>query len=290
MSHTSQVTDTTAPNVQAPLRPVTTRPPLGEYLAQLWRRRHFIAADSRARALSNNRDMVLGNVWLLARPVLDGLVYYVIFALILQVDRGMANYTGFLIIGIFMFRFTSAVTNASITCMPAARPMTQAFVFPRASIPLAVVMRETISMAPVLSMMFLLLLVLPPGTSVTATWLLMPVVFALQVLVVTGVSLYTARFGSVVPDLKHLMSFMVRLWFYGSGVMFPIERFVSDHFWMAVLRYNPMYCVLDMTRDLLLYDQVPTLRVWMILTLWAVLTPLLGFLFFWQGEETYAED
>ena len=269
------------------LRPVGGRPAIGRYLQELWRRRHFVYADSRARAFSGHRDMLLGNAWLIGVPVLQGLVYFIIFGLILKTTRGIENFPGFLIIGIFLFRFTTACLNQGVASLSSSRGLTAAFSFPRAAIPLAVVVRETLSMGPVLATMALLLLVIPPGTSVTATWLLFPAVFVLHVIFNAGLVLYSARLGAAVPDLKHVINFLARFWFYASGVFFSVERFVSGGIWQSVLQSNPMYLVLDMSRDLLLYNTVPSSHSWLLLAVWAVFTPLLGFWYFWQGEETY---
>ncbi|MGD8149450.1 ABC transporter permease [Ornithinimicrobium sp. Y1694] len=270
-----------------PLLPLGRRPRLQTYIAQLWQRRHFIYADSRTRAFSGNRDMLLGNAWLIGVPLLQGLVYFIIFGLILKTNRGIANFPGFLIIGIFMFRYTTACLNQGVGAMAASRGLTMAFSFPRAAIPLSVIVRQTLSMGPVLATMALLLLTIPPGTRVTATWLLFPIIFTLQTLFNTGLVLYVARLGSAVPDFRHIMSFLARFWFYTSGVFFSIERFVTDGIWQAVFQGNPMYLVLDMSRDLLLYDTVPEARSWILLGLWALSTPLIAFWYFWKGEETY---
>src|SRR5690606_5095088 len=148
------------------------RPALPTYLAQGWQRRHFIYADSRARAFSGNRDFLLGNLWLVGRPILEGLVYFIIFGLILGTDRGIENFPGYLMIGVFLFSFTSRTTTTAVGSMLASRNFLQSFHFPRASVPLAVLCREAISMGPVLGTLVLLLLVIPPGTSITWTWLL----------------------------------------------------------------------------------------------------------------------
>lgn len=256
----------------------------------LWQRRHFIIADSRTRAFSGNRDMLLGNLWLIGQPILQGMIYYIVFALVLRVDRGIENFPGFLMIGIFLFGYTASCATQGVTSMSAARNMIQSFRFPRAAIPVAVLLREAWSMLPVLATLAVLLLVVPPGTSVTWTWLYFPLIFMLHTLFNTGLVLYTARFGAAMPDLKHILSFVVRLWFYGSGVMFSIKNFVDHPMWLLILKANPLYLVLDMTRDLLLYDRVPAPHYWLALTCWACVTPVLGFLYFWQGEETYDQE
>ncbi|MGO0577028.1 ABC transporter permease [Ornithinimicrobium panacihumi] len=284
------VPPTTSPAGAAPpLLPVGRRPSLGDYVRQLWDRRHFIYADSRARAFSGNRDMLLGNLWLIGVPILSGIMYYIIFALILKVNRGIPNFTGFLLIGIFLFQFTTSCLNQGVTSMARGRGLTTAFSFPRAAIPLSGLVRETLSMAPVLATLGLLLLVVPPGAPVTWTWLLFPAVFVLQTVFNGGLMLYAARLGSAIPDFKHVVSFLSRFWFYTSGVFFSVERFIHDPLWLAIVKLNPMYLVLDMSRDLLLYDTVPDGRSWLILSLWAISATVLGFWYFWQGEETYGQ-
>lgn len=271
------------------LRPVGGRPPMVQYLRRLWQRRHFIYADSRARAFSGNRDMLLGNLWLIGVPVLSGIMYYIIFALILRVNRGIPNFTGFLLIGIFLFQYTTSCLSQGVTAMSRGRGLTSAFSFPRAAIPLATLMRETLSMAPVLATLMVLLLTVPPGTAVTWTWLLFPAVFALQVVFNGGLVMYAARLGSAIPDFRHVVNFLSRFWFYTSGVFFSVELFIQDPVWLAIARSNPMFLTLDMSRDLLLYDTLPDGRSWIVLSLWSVSVALLGFWYFWQGEDTYGQ-
>lgn len=280
---------TTRRSGASPWRVMGQRPTLSSYLRQLWHRRHFITAEARAKAFSGNRDMLLGNLWLIGVPILQGLAYYLIFGLILETDRGIENFTGFLLVGVFLFRFTTTSLQQGITVMSQSKGMTSSFAFPRAAVPLSVLLRETLSMLPVLATLVLLLLTVPPGTRVTWTWLLFPLVFVLQTMFNLGITMYTARLGSALPDLRHVVAFLARLWFYMSGVFFSIERFVSEGVWLSVLEANPLYMVLEMSRDLLLYDTVPDLESWMFLSLWAVITPLFGFWYFWQGEETYGE-
>lgn len=273
-----------------PLRPVGRRPSLPEYVRRLWQRRHFIYTDSKSRAFSRHRDMLLGNLWLIGVPVLQALVYYIIFGLLLRTDRGIENFTGYLLIGIFLFRFTTGCVNSGISVVHSSRTLIRSFPFPRAAIPLSLVVREAISMGPVLGTLAVLLLVVPPGTDITWTWLLFPIIFVLHLGFAAGLVLYAARLGSAIPDLRHLSAFLTRFWFYTSGVFFAIDRFVQGGIWLGILQHNPMFIILDMSRDVLLYDTVPEARHWVLLTIWGVLTPALGFWYFWQGEESYGND
>lgn len=272
------------------LKPVGQRPPLGTYLRELCGQRYFIWADSRARAFSANRDTLLGNVWLVGRPVLDGLTYFLIFGVLLGTSKGVPNFIGFLLIGVFMFSFTAQALTGGASVMAGGKNLIRAFSFPRAAIPLALVVRQAVSMLPVLATMLLMIVVIPPHATVTWRWLLFPVVFLLQVMFNTGLVFYAARITSAIPDLRMLLGFISRFWMYGSGVMFSLERFVTHPTLIEVLQLNPAYCVLELSRELLLYGTTPDPRLWITLTLWAVVTLVLGFVYFWQAEEDYARE
>lgn len=269
------------------LREIGTRPRLPDYLSQLWDRRHFIVADSRARAQTSNRQMLLGSVWLVLKPLLDGLAFYLIFALLLKTDRGVENFVGFLLIGVFMFQFTQRCLTTGASSVTSNRGLIRSFTFPRASLPIAGVLRELFSTGPVLLTMAVLIVAIPPHAVITWRWLLFPAVLALQTTFNLGLALFAARIVFRIPDLNHAISFMTRFWIYGSGVFFSLDHFVTHPGLLQVMQLNPLFVILDMTRDLLLYGVSPTAGSWLVLTLWATALPLAGLLFFWRGEESY---
>jgi len=274
----------------ARLEPVGRRPSIGAYVRALAQRRHFIWADSRARAFSGNRDTLLGNLWLIGRPILDGLAYFIIFGLVLGTSRGVDNYVGFLLVGVFMFTFTSQALTDGAGVMAAGKNLVRAFAFPRAAIPIALVIRETISMLPVIATMLVLITAIPPHANITWRWLLFPAVFVLQIMFNAGLVFYAARLTSAIPDLRMVLGFISRFWLYASGVMFSLDAFITHPALLEVVQYNPAYCVIELSRELLVYGTTPDLRLWLTLGAWAVVTPVLGFLYFWQAEEDYARE
>ncbi len=266
---------------------VGARPPLGVYLGQLWNRRHFLWAEARAKVTSGTRENLLGTVWLVLKPVLDGLTYFLIFGLLLQSSRGIDNFLGYLIVGVFLFSFTTKAVTAGANSIRGGRNLIRAFAFPRASLPISVILRGMLDMIPVLAAMVVILAVLPPAEVFTWRVALVPGVLALQVLFTTGLALFLARCVTVVPDLNQLISFAMRLWLYGSGVFFSYDQFIDHPTALALMEANPMFMVLSMSRDCLLYGVTPALSSWLGLGAWAVGTLVVGFLFFYQGEESY---
>ena len=50
------------------------------------------------------------------------------------------------------------------------------------------------------------------------------------------------------------------------------------------------YQVIDMARDLILYNTQPAIESWLILANWAFATLIIGFFYFWAGEVTYGKE
>ncbi|GII97627.1 transport permease protein [Sediminihabitans luteus] len=268
--------------------PVGTRPPIATYTRRLWQRRHFLVAEARARVAAGTRQTILGTAWLVLSPVLDGVTYYLIFGLLLETHRGIENFLGYLVVGVFLFSFTSRCVSGGAQSITSGRAMIRAFSFPRASLPVAVVVREVLNMAWVFTAMVLLVAALPPVERVTWRVLLLPLVFALQVVLCTGLALLVARWTAAVPDVKVLIRFAMRLWLYGSAVFFSIDRFVDHPTVVRIMEANPMFVVLDVARDVLLYGVTPAPGSWAVLAAWAFGLLAVGYLVFWSAEDTYA--
>lgn len=279
-----------AADERAHLSPVSGRPPLREYLRQIVERRHFITLQAWSQSTTQHRGMLLGNLWLIVGPALDGLVYFLIFGVIMQVSRGMHNFFGYLVIGVFMFSFTTRCVSLATTAIQSNRGLIRAFTFPRAVLPVAGVLRETMSMAPVLLALSVLLVLVPPGAHPNRYWLLVPIVFGLQACFNLGVAFMVARLGAVVPDARQLIPYFTRLWMYGSAVMFTIDRFDRIPMMGEIVRANPMYTMLDTYRLLLLESQMPPVESWTTLTIWALGALLFGTVFFWQKEVFYGRS
>jgi teichoic acid transport system permease protein len=88
------------------LRPSSARPGLVPYLVKVWQRRHFIFAYATARNVSMYTEARLGQLWQVLTPLLNSAVYYLIFGVLFKANRGISNYTAYLVTGVFIFAFT----------------------------------------------------------------------------------------------------------------------------------------------------------------------------------------
>ncbi|MBO4253772.1 ABC transporter permease [Streptomyces sp. NPDC002144] len=268
------------------------RPSLAEYVRQLWDRRHFIMAFSRAKLTAQYSQAKLGQLWQVATPLLNAAVYFFIFGLILKANRGLPRdvYIPFLVTGVFVFTFTQSSVMAGVRAISGNLGLVRALHFPRASLPISFALQQLQQL--LFSMIVLFAVAAGFGSLPDLSWLLIVPVLALQFLFNTGLALIMARAGAKTPDLAQLMPFVMRTWMYASGVMFSIPVMLADKpQWLAnVLQWNPTAIYMDLMRFALIdgygAENLPD-HVWAVAGGWAALFALGGFVYFWKAEERY---
>lgn len=266
---------------------VGRRMPLDKYVEQLWRRRHFIMAESRSKIAGTARRNFLGYAWLVLNPMLHGLGYFVIFGVILQTSRGIDNFLGFLVIGVFFFQLTMRCVTGGTQAIRTGKTMIRAFAFPRAALPITVVVREMLNFIPTFTVLIVVLAVLPPAENLTWRVVLVLPAFACQALFAQGCAFLLARLGHILPDVSNLVSVLARFWLYASGVFFSIDRFVDHPTIQLIMKINPMYSYLQIYRNSILYGVDSPPWMWLLAVGWSFAFLIFGFLFFYRGEESY---
>ncbi|MCH5670701.1 ABC transporter permease [Streptomyces gilvus] len=268
------------------------RPSLAEYVRQLWDRRHFIMAFSRAKLTAQYSQAKLGQLWQVATPLLNAAVYFFIFGLLLKANRGLPRdvYIPFLVTGVFVFTFTQSSVMAGVRAISGNLGLVRALHFPRASLPISFALQQLQQL--LFSMIVLFAVAAGFGSLPDLSWLLIVPVLGLQFLFNTGLALIMARAGAKTPDLAQLMPFVMRTWMYASGVMFSIPVMLADKpQWLAnVLQWNPTAIYMDLMRFALIdgygAENLPD-HVWVVAGGWAALFALGGFVYFWKAEERY---
>ncbi|WP_420836562.1 ABC transporter permease [Brevibacterium aurantiacum] len=231
---------------------------------------------------------MLGHAWLFLNPVLSVLAFYAIFGLILGTSRGVENFIGFLVIGVFFFQFTARSMTGGMGAIRSNASMIRAFQFPRAAVPISTVIRNFLDFVPSLAVMVIMLAIIPPIETITWRVVLVLPVIGLQTVFNVGLACLLARIGHKIPDLSNLASVLSRFWLYGSGVFFSIDDRLSAYpLVLEIMQFNPMYIFLTLARNCLLYGVDSPISMWNIAIIWSLGLAIVGFIYFWRGEETY---
>lgn len=275
------------PNEESPypgLERVDRKHSVGAYLQDLWSRRDFMVVVPRANLRAKNMDTVLGNLWHILNPVLMIGVYFLIFGVILDTSRGVDNFLAFLSIGIFVFSFTSRSAQQGASSIVNNEGLIRSIQFPRAVLPISVVIEQTFAFLP--SLLVLFGVALATGEVPVLSWLWFAPLLAVQVAFNMGVAFYFARFTTHFRDTINFLPFLFRLWFYMSGVLFPVKQFVQDDLARLAFDLNPMYAMVTIAREAVFGRGLPEFLT-LVVVAWAIVVLVSGFFYFWSAEEHY---
>jgi teichoic acid transport system permease protein len=266
----------------------SARQPIRAYIRELWTRRDFIIAMGTGRKSAQYRDTSLGRLWQVLGPILNAIVYYFIFGVLLQTSRGVENYPAFLIIGVFTFTYTQRVVTGGTKAIANNRNIIRAIHFPRAVMPLSVIVQEV--QQQLVSLGILAVIVLLTGEPITLLWLGVVPVVLMQTVFNVGLCMLVARWTAASRDVAQLVPFVMQTWRYLSGVMFSIPVFTADlEPWVEkVLYLNPMTQYIELMRACLLQGYEIPGSLWAFAAGWALVTLVVGFVVFYRAEETYS--
>lgn len=258
---------------------------LGSYLRAVWARRDYMWYVARAEVRSAQIDSLLGNLWHLINPALQIGVFYVIFGVVLQVDRGVGNFLAFLAVGIFVFQYTQKAVSTGARALIKYRGLMQMVNFPRAVLPITSTLFEMLTALPTFIVLYIT--ALATGEPPRWSWLLVLPVFALLTVLNVGLAMVAARATGHIPDVLQVLPIIFRLGFYGSGVLFSVDAYLDDPAARLLFELNPLYCFIEITRSLVLDDYSVDTKLFIIASVWSVAAAVVGFLFFRAGEDSY---
>ncbi|MDY5588837.1 MAG: ABC transporter permease [Arcanobacterium sp.] len=266
-----------------------TRVSLRRYLAQAWQRRYFTIMESRARAFGSIKDTFLGKIWLVLNPFLDSVVYYVIFSVLLNFGRGMQNFVGYLVIGVISFGLLTRSLGAYSAIEGNGKRLVQTFAFPKISMILSFTLRNFIDFVPTYLAMLVFIAITPPHAYPTLTWLITPVIYLAIVPFCIGLSAIVATVVVIMPDIRFIINLFSRFWFYGSGVFWSIDMMRNKPLLQDMMRLNPGWATLNLLRNALLANTLPTWDEWAYLLAWSFGLGIIGILVMWANDQKIAK-
>jgi teichoic acid transport system permease protein len=253
------------------------------YLRELWRRREFASEASKAIMRSANSLTVFGQVWLVLNPLLLASVYFLLVNVISGKTRGM-EYFAHLTAGLFTFYLVSGSMATGAASVVGGGKLLMNTSFPRLLLPLSAVRTAFFRFLPTLPIYFVFhLLAHNPITWKTLTalpFLGMMICFSM------GLAAFFAALQVYFRDTTAFMPYFVRIWLYLS----PVIWLISDvpHRMKQFVVYNPIYPMLGGFTEALVQGTVPSWKLWVAGTVWALATLVGGSLFFMSREREFA--
>ena len=271
---------------------------VSRYATETLQRQQFIRTYARAQVSASNNQNSLGMWWVVLNPMLNAMVYWLVFGKILGQENTVENYIAFVVIGVFTMEFIAQCLSSGTNAITGNLGLVRALQFPRAVLPITMVYREFLEQLVSIGVMVAIVLLSTewPGFR----WFAFPFLLVLEFMFCLSIAFVAARLGHALTDFKNFVPFIARVWLMMSGAVFSLQStFGSYPHWMAqLLCLNPAFSYIELSRDLLMDSytitgpsQTPiTLFCWVSAILWAVIPLPIAFTFFWRGEHSYGKS
>ncbi len=216
----------------------------------LWELVWFRAyADLKAEA----RRTYIGILWWIFDPLLQMLIFYMVFGIGLRGAGRTENFVQFLLIGIVVWRWFATSVNFSSGAIMQNRQLILRLDIEKWVFPATLIAGNTFKFLIAFALLAVYLAL--SGMPLTWHYLQLPAVLVVQLLLICGVSFIIAALAPLLPDLRNVVSHALMLMFFLSGIFFDLAQMPARYKWVFDL--NPMVHVIDASRAVLLHGQGP---------------------------------
>jgi ABC-2 type transport system permease protein len=190
---------------------------------------------------------VLGYVWSLMQPLLFFGVLYLVFAVIVQFNKGVLDFPVLLLMNIVLFGFFQQATGASIMSVVMRENLVRKMHFPRLVIPVATVVTQAINLAFNLSVVVVFMVLY--GVRPRWTWLLLPVLVMLLFILTTGIAMLLSALYVRYRDVAPIWGVISQALYFASPVFIVIDNvLVHGPTVSRFYLFNPIGVILQQAR------------------------------------------
>ncbi len=257
------------------------------YRASGWR--GLSAAGGLLRALVE-RDMivryrtpVLGVAWAVAAPLVQMLIFALVFNRIVVLQVGMP-YPVYAYVGLAAWTLTATALREATSSLSSNAVLVTKLRFAREVLPLAAVCTASLDFA--VAMMLACALMLFHGIAFSWTIVLLPMVVIVHITFTTALALILAPANLLWRDVRHMLDVLLGVLMFATSVVYPVQRVGGKMGWW--LARNPLTPVIEAYRDVLVRGHVPN-REFYAVAIGSVVLLIGAWSVFRRAERRFAE-
>jgi lipopolysaccharide transport system permease protein len=207
----------------------------GAWFREIWAFREVISILARKDFQVKYKRASFGIVWAVLLPLIQAVVFVVIFSRVGRFNHTPFNYSAYVLSGVLSWAYFSATAASASTAIVDGATLTDKVWFPRSVLVLVPPLSNLFSLCTSV----ILLLVAMPIVGAHYTWrlLLIPPAMLLLIAFSVGFGLVTSALYVYFRDVKFIVQAGLLVWFYVTPLVYPAS---SLHALGAYLVYNPM--------------------------------------------------
>lgn len=234
---------------------------------------------------SRYKGSVLGFFWMFLNPLLQLVVYTIVFSTIMQ--TGIEKFYLFLFVALVPWLFFSTCLSAGPSVIFAQQNMVKKIYFPREVLPLSFTISQFVNM--LLSFLVIFVVLMISGNQINPHVLVyLPLVMLIEFVLALGVTYIVSAMNVYFRDLEHILGIISMAWMYLTPILYPIDRVPAQY--MQLFYFNPMTPITIAYRDILYYGQVPHIQTLMRAFLMGIAVLAAGQIVFGKLQRHFAEE
>jgi lipopolysaccharide transport system permease protein len=231
------------------------------------------------------KQTVIGVLWVVLQPVLNMLVFTLIFGRLAKLPSDGLPYPVFYFAALVPWTyFAYSLQSTTNVVVENQRLITKVY-FPRLILPISSVLSGLVDFAIGFLVLAVFCVVYGIFPTLAALWL--PVLLLLALFTALGVGLWLSALNALYRDVRYVIPFLIQFWLFASPVAYASSLVPARWRWLYGL--NPMAGVIDGFRWAITgRGQAPSLLL--LVSGCAVVLVLLGGIFFFNRMETSIAD
>lgn len=209
--------------------------------------RELVARDIKLRY----KRSVLGLAWSLLTPLLQLLVFYLLFQVILALP--ISRFSSFTLIGLLVWAWFQTSVSQSANAITANRELVRRPGFRPTVLPVVTVSTNFVHF--LLALPILLIVLVIDGSRLGPSLLTLPLVVILQFALTLSLAYLVASANVVFADTQHLVGVILMLLFFLSPIFYDASLVPEDL--QPLYRLNPLVRLLDAYRAVLMEGMLP---------------------------------
>lgn len=260
-----------------------------QHVKTILRNRYLIIQMMQREFQSQYRASSLGAFWAIATPLVSLAIYALVFGYIyrgaFRPGESRLDFALTMFCGLTVFGFFSSCITRSTTLMQSYGNFVTRVVFPLEVLPVVVSGVALINMG--LALVPLLVCLLIFNSKIAATAILFPIVVTPLIVMTLGLQWFVTSISVYVRDMQAIVPQLMTVLLFGSGIFYPISSTPEGIRW--IMELNPIAHLAEMSREVLIYNQLPQVSSWLAMMAAAILVFHFGYVFFMKTKRMFAD-
>lgn len=253
-------------------------------MKEIFKYREFLKTSILKEFRGKYKKSFLGVLWSFINPLLQLLVYTIVFSFIMKAD--IPHYTVFLVVALIPWNFFNITVAQSTSIIVYNGGILKKVYFPREILPISLVTSNLLNFF--ISFIIILVSLFISGIGISWYILFLPVIIIIQYIFTLALAFILSSITVYIRDLEYFITVIMMLWFYLCPIVYSAEFIPEKLKWLFDL--NPMLHIINSYRDILYYKSCPRLKSMLVLGILSSFLLVAGYRIFKKLEKRFVEE